>query len=168
MRRTRNYEDYEGLIHGRVLSWQRSTGLAWEDCLSIANEGFAYANTKHNPEKGEFSTYLWRGIDIHFITHMKHQELWFPITVMDGKEIEKLITTNGQVNKFLDKLMDLSERSQKVIRHILENPNLYCSNGKQVTRSNKKLFGKIAKLGFSWRTARRIIHEIKETLRDES
>jgi hypothetical protein len=44
---------------------------------------------------------------------------------------------------------------------------MYCGAGKQVTRSNGQLTGKIAKMGYSWRTARKIISEIKLALKED-
>jgi hypothetical protein len=159
------YENYQGLIHSKMQYWYKTTGLEWEDCLSIANLGFAEACNGYKPEKGKFTTYLWRGIDIQFIRHLKHHNNWSRVGTTS--EHLELANTNGQLNKFLDNMLDLSIRSQKVIKHILENPDIYCGAGKQVTRSNGQLTGKIAKMGYSWRTARKIIAEIKTAFKED-
>lgn len=161
-----NYSDYEALIHSRVRSWHSTTGLDYEDCLSIANQAFAEACYYYKPEKGKFSTYLWLGIDIQFNSYLKHHRRWLAVDVTE--RYEELATTNGQLHHLMDKLLDLSGRSQKIVKYILQNPDKFCYKGNQVTRSNGELAGKIAKMGFSWRTARRIINEIKQCLQEES
>ena len=161
-----HYEDYTGLIHSRVLSWHRTTGLDLEDCVSIANLGFAEACDKYKPSKGKFSTYLWNGINLQFRAYFVHNHnKWLPIYTTG--DYEELASTNGEAQKFVDKILTLSGRSQRIVTEILENPNEFCYKGTQVTRSNGQLTGKIAKMGYSWRTSRRIISEIKQAFKEE-
>ena len=162
-----DYEEHKNLIFMRAKSWYNTSGLDWEECISIANLGFAEAVRNYDENKGAFTTYLWKGINVQFkVFLVNHHSKWRK-SIDLREHYEDLKHTNKDSFHFIEKIQDLSGRAQGIIMYILENPDEFCSNGKIVTNSHARLAGRIAKRGYSWRTARQIIKEIKKALQED-
>jgi len=57
---TETYNDVEMLLKRICISYISKYGGDFEECFSIANEGYMKAYDKYAPNKGAFSTFLWR------------------------------------------------------------------------------------------------------------
>jgi len=66
MKMNGRFQDYERLIHDRAWHWARKTGLNREDFLSAASETYVWCVLQYTPDRGAFSTYLWRSLDNRF------------------------------------------------------------------------------------------------------
>ena len=164
-----DYDSYVLMVYSRATSWHKTTGIDWDECVGIANLGFAEAQKHYDPEKGSFSNYLWRGINIQFSDHSRLNSDWEKIdTINDNVYLDCLFPPSEvRPEEFIEMVLSLPDKCQKVILYILENPNEFCYKGTQATRYNGKLTAKITKMGHSWKTSKQIIKEIKKALKED-
>jgi hypothetical protein len=162
-----SYEDHKALIIARAQSWNFTTGLEIDECISISNLGFAEAVNGFDSEKAKFITYLWPSIDTQFKVYFNANRCWPSIDVTDN--IERLAAVNGALRSFRDKVLGVSGRAQMVIDDVLGSPDAYLM---QRTKSGYKyprhlgIVKRVASLGYPWETAKGIVSEITQMLQE--
>ncbi len=167
------FEDYKNMLRKLAWSFNRTTGLPFEDLLSSAYLAFCHSLKTYNPDKGKFSTYLYHTARTRLVDHCNVSHYWkedmsgYQPQAPDLLEAQLKLNPNYQDPEsaaiFKDSIENLSSEAQEICKMIFESPQEFLVvNKPKLSRGRVKEV--LREMGWSWSQIWSGFREIKTAL----
>ena len=82
--------DNINLIRKIAWSFHRTTGIDWDELFQEAALAYLTLQDKYDPDRGEFSTYIWKSLVTHLQTYLQnHEKKNGPICYLEDIELDE-------------------------------------------------------------------------------
>lgn len=170
------FEDYKNMLCKLAWSFNRTTGLPFEDLLSSAYLAFSHSLKTYDPDKGRFSTYLYHTTRTRLVDHCNAAYYWKDNEKYHQPQAPDLLEAQLKLNPehlnfqdpesatiFKDSLENLSAETQEICKMIFESPQEFLVlNAPKLSRGRVK--DALREMGWTWAQIWKSFREIKTAL----
>ena len=149
------------LIRRAAWSFQKTTGLPYEDLFSEASLHYAIAETKWDGKSCKFTTYAFKLMRNGLIDYCARQRT--PIASSFDIDMIEAPASVEQTILFVDSLTKTNENIRIVYSIIFNAPEEYASISPKLSRG--LIVEKLRELGWSWSRIWDTIRELKSVLK---
>lgn len=170
------FEDYKNMLYKLAWSFNKTTGLPFEDLISSAFLAYSHSLKTYDQDKGRFSTYLYHTARTRLIDHCNSAYYWREDMSRHQPQAPDLFEAQLKLNPeelnyqdpesaiiFKDSLEHLSAEAQEICKMIFESPQEFLVlNKPKLSRGRVK--DTLREMGWSWNQIWAGFREIKTAL----
>ncbi len=149
------YNQFTPMLHKFSNKFSALYGINKDECLSIANLIFSESCNKYDSEKASFSTFLYRQLELGFLTHTAR----YKSDNVDISTIENNMQFIDKSFQSIENTFDsLNELSQKIVESVF-NIDIF-----PLKVTKEKITNYFMKQGHSQGSIRRAFYDIKQVI----
>ncbi|HSH52440.1 MAG TPA: sigma factor [Bacteroidales bacterium] len=152
------------LIRKVAWSFVKTTGLEFDELFSEASLAYVQAEAKYNPDKSQFSTFIYQSMKNHLCSYCKKEYQENHAEMPEEYEPVSHYASTENTVFFKESISNLSEEGRIICNMIFESPEEYLSlNKPKIAKGYLK--NKLREIGWTWEKIWNGFSEVKKVLR---